>query len=94
VQIQGEGGYIASESTSSSLRGGISVTTKAGETRYNEQDDENVLYYEMLDFTRGFEAGDRNCCDAPLELSLKTISLTERVRKGAGLFFGADKTDK
>jgi predicted dehydrogenase len=94
VQIQGESGYIASESTSSSLRGGISVITKAGETRYNEQDDENVLYYEMLDFTRDFEAGDRSCCDAPLELCRKTISLTERVRKGAGIFFGADKTDK
>jgi predicted dehydrogenase len=93
VQIQGEGGYIASESTSSSLRGGISVVTKAGEAHYNEQNDENVLYYEMLDFVRDFEAGDRSCCDAPLDLSLKTVSLIEKARKGAGILFAADKVD-
>jgi predicted dehydrogenase len=96
VQIQGEGGYLYSPSTSSNLRGGVALhrnEAKAGE-QFQDQDRENNLFYEAREFIKLFARGDPSCCAAPLEESLRRISLTEKARKGAGIFFPADrKTD-
>ncbi|MDR0403943.1 MAG: Gfo/Idh/MocA family oxidoreductase [Treponema sp.] len=91
VQIQGEKGYIISESTSSNLRSGFRLVTKSAVEQYNEQDVENVLYYEALDFTAAFDSGDPSICAAPLAESLGAARLMDRARKDAGIVFAADR---
>jgi predicted dehydrogenase len=91
VQIQGEKGYIASDSTSSNLRSGFALVTKAAVEQYNEQDCENVLYYEALAFTAAFDSGDPSRCDKPLAESLSAARLMDKARKDAGIVFAADK---
>jgi predicted dehydrogenase len=90
VQIQGEKGYIAAESTASNLRSGFDLVTKSAVEKYNEQDCENVLYYEALDFTSAFDSGDPSCCDGPLAESLSAARLMDRARRDAGIVFAAD----
>jgi predicted dehydrogenase len=93
VQIQGEGGYIVSQSTSSNLRKGFSVVTKNGEESFNHQDSENVLFYEMNDFVDAFKSGDPAASHDALEESLTAAVWMDRARKDAGLIFAADNTD-
>jgi predicted dehydrogenase len=90
VQIQGEGGYIVSQSTSSNLRKGFSVVTKSGEEHFNSQDTENVLYYEIKDFLDEFKSGDPAESNTALEESLKAAIWMDRARKDAGILFTAD----
>jgi predicted dehydrogenase len=90
VQIQGEGGYIVSQSTSSNLRKGFSVVTKSGEERFNSQDTENVLYYEMNDFIEAFKAGNPAVSHTALEESLTAAIWMDKARKDAGIVFKAD----
>jgi predicted dehydrogenase len=109
VQIQGEGGYLYSPSTSSNLRGGITIHRneanagaaqsalrgkEAGERpaieQFQDQDRENNLFYEAREFIKLFARGDPSRCFAPLEESLKRVSLIEKARKEAGIFFPAD----
>ncbi|MDR1388748.1 MAG: Gfo/Idh/MocA family oxidoreductase [Treponema sp.] len=89
VQIQGEKGYIYSQSTASNLRGGIELCTKNGEAQYNRQE-ENALYYELLDFIADYKAGDASSCDASLAESIKRAQLMDRARSDAGIVFPAD----
>ncbi|MDR0998432.1 MAG: Gfo/Idh/MocA family oxidoreductase [Treponema sp.] len=110
VQIQGERGHLYSPSTSSNLRGGITihrngayretgparrprdgVAEKPATEQFQDQDRENTLFYEARDFIESFVRGDPSCCFAPLEESLKYVSLTEKARKAAGILFPADK---
>jgi predicted dehydrogenase len=67
---------------------------KAGERpaaeQFQDQDQENNLFYEVRDFIKLFAQGDPSCCFAPLEESLRRVSLVEKARKGAGIFFPAD----
>jgi predicted dehydrogenase len=90
MQIQGEGGYIYSGSTTSNLRNGFSVITKKGEDHFNSQDTENVLYYELLDFISEYKGGNPAQTNAALEDSLKCVRLMDRARKDAGIVFKAD----
>jgi predicted dehydrogenase len=90
IQIQGEKGYISSESTAGGIRTGFSLVTKEKSEQFNEQDTENTLYYELLDFSRDFGLGNPECCDAPLEHSLAVSCLMDQARKDAGIVFGAD----
>jgi predicted dehydrogenase len=91
VQIQGEKGYISAGPTASNLRDGFTVVTKAGTEKYNGQDCDNVLYYELLDFIADFDAGDRSRCDKLLADALATAILMDKARKDAGIVFAADK---
>jgi predicted dehydrogenase len=90
VEIQGEDGYIFSDSAAGNLRTGFTLKTKDSEEFFNRQDTPNVLYYELLDFEEIFRSGDRNRCRALLEESLKAARLMEKARKGAGLVFRGD----
>jgi predicted dehydrogenase len=92
VQIQGEGGYISAGPTASNLRDGFTVVTKAGTENFNEQDCDNVLYYELLDFIADFESGDRSRCDKALADALDTARLVDKARQDAGIVFAADKS--
>ncbi|MDR1930509.1 MAG: Gfo/Idh/MocA family oxidoreductase [Treponema sp.] len=97
VQIQGEGGYIYSDSTASSLRTGFSVITKKTEEHFNLQETENVLYYELLDFIEAYTSGNPGVCfDAGLNTSLNdSLScalLMDRARKDSGVVFPADRS--
>jgi len=92
IQIQGEKGYITSESTAGGIRSGFSLVTKEKTEHFNAQEYENVLYYELMDFIRDFNSGDPVCCENPLENSLITAKLMDMARKDSGLVFGADKS--
>jgi len=91
IQIQGEKGYFASESTAGGLRSGFSLVTKEKTEQFNAQEEENVLYYELADFIAGWESGDPACCDAYLKDSLATALLVDQARQDAGIVFDADK---
>jgi predicted dehydrogenase len=103
VQIQGEKGYIFSESTTSNLKDGFSVVANAGinvmnpvtakpvdREKFNLQDHENILYYELLDFIEIFKSGDFSRCKTELDNSLACARLMDRARKDAGIVFAAD----
>ena len=91
IQLQGEKGYFSSESTAGGLRGGFSLVTKEKTEQFNEQEYENVLYYEVQDFIKDWESGDPSCCDVPLQHSLAVSKLMDVARKDAGIVFDADK---
>ena len=91
IQIQGEKGYIVSESTAGGLRSGFSLVTKEKTAQFNEQETENVLYYELLSFIADYESGNYERCDGPLENSLARAELMDEARQYAGIVFGADK---
>ena len=91
IQLQGEKGYISSESTAGGLRGGFSLVIKNKTEQFNAQEYENVLYYELLDFIADWETGDSSRCDASLKDSLVTAELMDWARKDASIVFGADK---
>jgi predicted dehydrogenase len=90
VQIQGEKGYITSDSTAGGFRTGFELVTKEKKESFNEQDSENILYYELLDFIADWESGDVSRCDAPLKDSLEVSLLMDAARKDAGIVFAAD----
>ena len=92
IQIQGEKGYIVSESTAGGIRSGFSLVTKEKTEQFNNQEYENVLYYELMDFIADYESGDSAYCDASLIHSLSAAELMDMARKDASLVFGADKT--
>ena len=91
IQLQGEGGYISSESTAGGLRGGFSLVTKGKTEQFNRQEHENVLFYELVDFIAQWDKKDPSCCDAPLQDSFAIAGLMDRARKNAGIVFAADK---
>ncbi|MCL1928615.1 MAG: Gfo/Idh/MocA family oxidoreductase [Treponema sp.] len=91
IQLQGEKGYFSSESTAGGLRSGFSLVTKDKNEQFNEQEYENVLYYELLDFLADWESRDPVCCDEPLKNSLAISTLMDTARKDAGIVFKTDK---
>jgi predicted dehydrogenase len=50
---------------------------------FNLQKEPNALFYEIMDFAEIFAAGDRSCCEAPLEESLLVARLVDQVRRDA-----------
>jgi predicted dehydrogenase len=91
VLIQGENGWLRADAPASMLAGGFTLCADGVETRYNEQDQENVLVYELADFARDFASGDAARCKAPLADSLLAATLLERARREAGILFSDDE---
>jgi predicted dehydrogenase len=91
IEIQGEKGFIASTSECSHLRSGVCVSSGGREEFYDEQDQPNVIYYEIMDFAKAFDARDFQYRDRLLEQSLAVARIIERGRKEAGIFFAADR---
>ncbi len=90
VQIQGENGYVYAPTVSSTLSEGFTVYADGEARSFNEQTEENVLYYELNDFISIYKAGDRSVCDTMLAQSLLVAGLMETTRKEAGIYFAAD----
>ena len=90
IQLQGEKGYISSDSTAGGIRTGFSLVTKEKTEQFNEQEHQNVLYYELLDFIADWEAGDSLRCLKHLETSLAVALLMDMARQDAGIVFKAD----
>jgi predicted dehydrogenase len=90
IQLQGERGYISSESTAGGLRSGFSLVTKEKKEKFNVQEYENVLCYELLDFSADWESGNPERCYAPLNDSLVTAELMDQARQDANIVFRAD----
>jgi predicted dehydrogenase len=90
VEIQGEAGYLFSDSSAGGLRTGFTLRRGDREEHFNEQDNPNVLYYELLDFEEIFRSGDRGRCAGALEESLKAARLMDMARMSAALVFPAD----
>lgn len=90
VQIQGDKGDLTLFEESSRCLS-FSVRTAEGTAEFNEQEDPNVLYYELRDFARIYSERDRAAHDAMLEQSLLITRLVEKARKDAGIFFPADR---
>ncbi len=90
VQIQGDKGYIYLPQESSRCLS-FSVHTAEGAAEYNQQQDDNALYYELCDFARIYSEGDRACCHAMLRNSLLAMRMTDAARKSAGVVFPADR---
>jgi len=90
VQIQGDKGDLTLFEESSRCLS-FSVRTAEGTAEFNEQEDQNVLYYELRDFARIYSEKDRAAHDAMLAQSLLIIRLVEKARKDAGIFFPADR---
>jgi len=89
VSIQGDKGFLYQPLESSRCLS-FTVTTAEGETEYNEQAEPNVLYYEVCDFKKIYEAKDLAACYEKLDGSLRMTRLTEAARKSAGVRFPAD----
>ena len=90
VSIQGDKGFLYQPLESSRCLS-FTVTTADGETEYNEQSDSNVLYYEVCDFAKIYNANDLAACYEKLDHSLRMTRLTEAARKDAGIVFPADE---
>jgi predicted dehydrogenase len=73
-----------------SAAGGNETGERPAVEQFQDQDQENNLFYEARDFIKLFARGDPSCCLAPLEESLRRVSLIEKARKEAGIFFPAD----
>lgn len=90
AQIQGENGYINVKLGANGCRE-IELVVGQKEkqvTTYNVQEDQNLLYYENIDFKNIIEQQDFEARDFYLEESLKTIKVLEKARKSANIKFG------
>ena len=90
AQIQGEKGHIYVRQGANGCR---EVTLNVGQdiTVYNEQPDQNLLYYENIDFKQMIENEDHASCDAYLQESLMVMETLTKARKFADIQFAADK---
>ena len=91
VYLQGEKGYIFLSSSGSVCRH-VEVHIKGEEKIiYNEQKEENWLYYELKEMKKLFQEKDYATCYQWAEYSVSVISLVEETRKKAGIIFPADE---
>lgn len=88
-QIQGELGYITLNSETSRCAS-FSITTKDGTQMPSMNQQENALYYELLDFVRIIDSQDYVSCERMLKYSLDVLTVYEAARKQAGIHFPAD----
>ena len=87
--IQGEKGYLQVENGVNSCRKVIFHLTDE-EIRFDEQPNNNLLYYEMKRFSEIDAQKDFAACYALLEHTSAVMSVSERARKDAGILFPAD----
>ena len=90
AQIQGEKGYIYVRQGANGCRE-IELHKGKEVTVYNEQADNNLLYYENIDFKKIIENQDHAECESYLKESLMVMETLTRARAFAGIHFAADK---
>jgi predicted dehydrogenase len=86
VQIQGEKGYIKVPKESSRCLS-VTVVSSQGEETFNEQPEENVLVYEMREFTEMFRNNYLAKRDEFLDMTCRAMKWLEKARKDGGVFF-------
>lgn len=92
VQIQGEKGYIKVPKESSRCMS-FTVVNQEGEKTFNEQPEENVLVYEMREFSRMFQENDLEKRDEYLNMTCRAMKWLEKARKSGGVYFEGEKQD-
>lgn len=86
VQIQGEKGYIKVPKESSRCIS-VEVYSPNGEETFNLQTDDNVLVYEMREFSEMYRNKDFVKRDELLEMTCRAIMWLEKARKNGGVYF-------
>lgn len=89
VYIQGEDGYIHVNKGANGCRE-FSITNKDNSYSFNVQDNENLLYYELLQFSNIVKNNDYNTCYNLLNFSLDLIKVLVSARESADIIFPAD----
>ena len=89
-QIEGEKGYIYVEDGSNGLRS-FTLDTRGGKERYNAQPETDRWAYEIRELTRLLLSEDKAALEWRLQVTLQTVRLLEKARRGAGLLFPCDK---
>jgi len=90
VQIQGEKGYIKVPKESSRCIS-VTVVTQEGEETFNLQLDDNVLVYELREFSEMYRTNDLAKRDELLEMTCRAMKWLERARKDGGVYFEGEK---
>ncbi len=90
VQIQGEKGYIKVPKESSRCIS-VEIFSPHGEETFNLQADDNVLVYEMQDFSEMYRTNDLAKRDQLLEMTCRAMKWLEKARKDGGVFFEGEK---
>ncbi|QNM05245.1 Gfo/Idh/MocA family protein [Qiania dongpingensis] len=81
--IEGEKGYILVEEAGN-LCGNVKLCLRNGETKRAEYDrNVNRMTYEVEDFVRVYEAGDREACGRWQEESLNVMRILDQLRKNS-----------
>ena len=86
VQIQGEKGYIKVPKESSRCIS-VEVYGPDGEENFNLQADDNVLVYEMQDFSEIYRNNDLAKRDELLDMTCRAMKWLEKARKDGGVYF-------
>lgn len=92
-QIEGEQGYIYITGGSNGLAE-IKTVTKSGEECFNEQPNPDRWFYEVQNMTKLLLADDYDAIYQRLDVMLDVVDTLERSRRGAGIVFPGDETDR
>ncbi len=90
VQIQGERGYIKVPKESSRCIA-VEVFSQDGEETFNLQPDDNVLVYEMREFSEMYRTNNLAKRDELLEMTCRAMKWLEKARKDGGVYFEGEK---
>ena len=90
VQIQGEKGYIKVPKESSRCIA-VEVFSQDGEETFNLQPDDNVLVYELREFSEMYRTNDLAKRDDLLEMTCRAMKWLEKARKDGGVYFEGEK---
>lgn len=71
----------------------FTVVNQEGEKTFNEQPEENVLVYEMREFSRMFQENDLEKRDEYLNMTCRAMKWLEKARKSGGVYFEGEKQD-
>ena len=88
-QIEGEGGYIYIENSSSRIIK-VRTVTKDSDEILNEQENPNCWFYEIQELTRLFRNDNYEEIYGRLDTTLSVVEVMESARKAAGIFFPGD----
>ena len=90
VQIQGERGYIKVPKESSRCIA-VEVFSQDDEETFNLQPDDNVLVYEMREFSEMYRTNNLAKRDELLEMTCRAMKWLEKARKDGGVYFEGEK---
>lgn len=90
TQIQGANGFIKLDSETS-ICSQYKISLEDSFDHISETQNDNALYYELLDFKAIFEQNDVQACYNLLDYSKDVMEVYEAARKDGGIVFPADQ---